>query len=494
MKSRIKSIFAIVLSLATILSLTACGGGGGGTDTPDTTTTEAVTTAQTNATDPNVQDAASKNETVKNILGDLTVDKKIRWLSWWDIDETSAAVEVFKSNFGIPEEGSTEYGEQYADRVFVYTAVVYANRYDKLATMINGGTSPDIFQFEANNFPYSAYKNMFKSIDGVVDTNGEEWSETRDLMDQFLWGGKNYCAIVELNLATVLWYQKSVVEEAGLDDPYELYKDGKWTWDTFMDLAQDFKDSGEKKYILDGYSPEQQLLCSTGTPLIEIKDGKLSQNLFAASSDRVANFLSTMCKQDYRYPRHIENGFNVDYDAWCNGTTLFFEDGTWRYEETWQKRVQRNKLDSYEDIWFVPWPKDPEADQYYQLMKQDAYMLCSGSKNEAGFKAWTYSCLAARYDETIAEAARDKSKRDYNWTDEQLDFIDELKTTFAETAKFDFKNGIGHDIAGTDKMENAIEILFKDIYLEGATTYTQLREQNIGVIQARIDEMNATVA
>ena len=45
------------------------------------------------------------------------------------------------------------------------------------------------------------------------------------------WGGKVYTPIVDVNPATLLWYRKSIIEENGFDDPWELFEKGEWTYD-----------------------------------------------------------------------------------------------------------------------------------------------------------------------------------------------------------------------------------------------------------------------
>ena len=120
-------------------------------------------------------------------------------------------------------------------------------------------------------------------------------------------------------------------------------------------------------------------------------------------------------------------------------------------------------------------------------------MLCGGSDNVDGWKAWTKCVLAASKDENVVAAQREKSKNDFGWTDEQLDFIYEL-THGAVVPVFDFKNGIGQDIASTTSSDNCIEMLTKDPYVAGEASYTQRRSENEGQINQRIEELNASVA
>ena len=487
-KSR-KDISAL-LAAASLVSVASCGGGGrgaaGGDSTTAATTTTPATTPQTNDTDAKVQEVAGNVE-----LEELKVEKKIKWLAWWPIDETSAPVELFKANYGIPEEGDQSYGD-YADKVFVYTNVAYHDRYDKLGQMVSSGDSPDIFPFEIGYFPLSAYKGMFQPIDGVIDTYSEEWADTREDMDKFMWGGKNYCPIPKVNTDSLYWYRRSVVQEAGLDDPYELYKAGNWTWDTFLDMADKFQQSGENKFIIDGWSVSEKLLATTGTPLVSIEDGKLVSNLSTPAVERGMALAETLCSENYRYPRHELNNWSINYVAWANGDTLFMDEGTYFWEERGYKYAKKFEWDEG-DVFFVPAPRDPSSDTYYQSMKQDAIMWCAGSTNKAGYQAWIASNLAATKDADVVAAAREKSKRDYNWTDEMLDFLEELERDMV--AVWDFKNGISTAAADTSAMENSpVESLLKIPYVTGEKSYTQLRSEKQGEVDTAIAEMNASVA
>lgn len=485
-KNIYKLIMAGIITLSLTVQMTACGSPSENSNASDSTTTseteEERTTLATN--EAVISEVENLVEQVKDET--LEVTKKIKWLSWYEIPETSAAVELFKKIYGIPEQGSSDYPEIEADNVFTYQKVAYEQRYTTLSTLVASGNPPDIFPFQIENFPYSAYQNLFQCIDGIIDTTTEEWADTREAMDRFMWNNKNYCAITEVSTFSLLWYRRSVVEEAGLDDPYELYKAGNWTWDTFLEMCDSFSSPDEGKYCLDGYNPENSFIGTTGTPLIDIIDGKLVDNLNNPSIEKCMDLLSKLCVQDYRYPRHTLNSYNVNYGAWANGDTLFFDDGTWRFEEHWRKYRDKNGWGD-DEIFFVPFPKDPSTDEYYQMQKQDAYMLVTGSENVDGYKAWIGVNLACAKDENVKQASREQKKADYGWTDEQLDFIDEIKTL---SPVFDFKNGIGEDIAATTASQNAIESLTKDVYVQGEKSYTQLRAENEGVIRDRLNVLN----
>lgn len=477
---KFKYVVSAVLLAATMLTMTACGENN--SEEPERTTN-----AQYQALIDQV------GHVVDKVDNSIQVTKKIKWLSWWAIDETQAAAELFKLVYGVPEEGVESYGED-ANNIFDYTYVAYPDRYEKLATMVSSGDSPDMFQFEITNFPFTAYKGMFQPIDGVVDTNSEKWAHMRDAMDQFMWGGKNYCALTSVNLDQVLFYRRSVVEEAGLTDPYELYKNGNWNWDTFLDMCDKFQNSGDGKYSTDGYQIPDKLVITTGVPMIGIENGKLVSNLYNANIERGIDLVYTLKKEDYMYPRDVLNGWATSYKAWMVGDTLFFGDGMWRWDETFSGYYTKLGWDE-DEVFFVPYPKDPNSDVYYQSMKNDAYMLCGGSTNKEGFAAWTDCVLATSNDPDVINVAREKRKIDYFYSDAMLDFEYEL-THGALVPVFDFKAGIGQDVVDSNVIDNPVDCLTQYPYIYGDTmgSYTSLRSENEGVINSRIDELNATVA
>lgn len=485
---KIKAIIASFLTFAMIISMTtACDGGAGGSETAGTTPPDETIEEQSWEQNSGVLSAI---ENVSVEKADVNFDTKIKWLAWWKMDETTPAVELLKSLYGTPAKNPDGYTAKADTDAFVNINTSYAARYETLAKLISAGDSPDIFPFEINNFPYSVFRKMFKSVDDYFDFTADQWADTKSVMDQFVWGGKNYCPITELNIADLLWYRQSVVDDAGLDDPWKLFENNEWDWDAFMTMCRKFTETGDDKYALDGYNPENALVCTSGYPLIGLKDGKLVSNLNNASIEKCMDMLTKFSSESLRFP--LENtSWTPDKAAWASGNTLFFEDGTWRFEEHWYKFRDKNKWDD-DEICFVPFPRMTGSDTYYQMMKQDAYMLCEGSTNIDGYKAWITSVLATAKDESVKAASDAQIQEKFGWTDTQLEHLAVLKDPKTFTAVFDFKNGIGTDLGDTGSAQSVIEALTKAPY-QTAESYTVIRGQNMGQIDSRIDELNASV-
>ncbi len=490
MKRRFKTASALVLSIAAVISATACN------QTPNQ---PEVTTNPDFA--PLEEYISTITDSYKSKLAggpnaDIKVEKKIKWLSHWAIDETQAAAVLFKQVYGIPEMGNNDYG-QFSNSIFDWKNVNYADRYTQLAKDVTNGDSPDIFQFEITNFPYTACKGLFQPIDDYIDFSNPMWDSNRETMEQFKWDNKSYCAITALNLDQVLFYRRSVVSEAGLTDPYELVKAGNWNWNTFLEMCSQFSDPEAGKYCIDGHYIPDKFVCTTGVPLVEIKDGKLVNNFYNSDIERcMTTVIDTMTKENYRYPRHELNGWSVNESAWAKGDILFLGGLEYDIKDKFQGYFKRFKWEDG-DLFCVPVPKDPNTEKYYQTMKNDSYMLCGGAKNTAGFAAWNLCCMATAYDKEAAKVGRLQLQTNYvGFSDEIMDWFDELKYSGMLTPVFDFKDGIGQDIADGNNAKNPVDGILNIPFLDGLdnegnpATFTTIRAANEGIVNSRIEDIN----
>ena len=495
MKKTTKKTAALLM--AAVMGITAFTGCSGNTAASGgTTSSTAQITGETQkqmSENEGVQ-SAIENVSVSENYKDIEVDTKIKFMAWYEIQEASPAVEMFKSLYGTPANKPEGYESVEDENVFVNVSTSFADRYTNLAKLVQADESPDCFPFETSYYPYGVYMGLFQPINDAVDLDAPEWAKYKDVIDSFNWGGKSYTPIMELNIATLLWYRKSIVEEAGFDDPWELFEKGEWTWEKFLEMAREFTDLDNGKYAVDGFGLDHAFIATTGTPLIGLQDGKLVSNLSNANIEKCMEMLRLFddTQEGLRYPREILNGWSPSYNEWVNGNTLFIEDGTWRYEEHWYKYKKKQKWDD-EEINFVPFPKMDGADQYYQEMKQDSYMFVSGSKNPDGYKAWLYANLVSVNDEDVKAASRQQLMDEYDWTETLLDRLEILRDPATFSPIFEMKNGIGTDIADTMTGENPVGHLTSDVVM-GGESYVTVREANRGVIEARLEELNATVS
>ena len=509
---KLNKFLASALAIATVIGAGSCGGGGGRTQgagggndagtgaagggdaastTAAETTTVELTTAETFGTNEGVQEAASSI----TVNEDLHPQKKLIFLSSWYNEENTAEYEIFRSNYGVPEAGEASYGD-YADAIIVWNSYAYGTGYDKLGQMVASGDSPDMYEFTTLCFPYTAYRNMFQPIDDVIDMSGPEWDGYREISHQITWNGKMYCPVNQLRVEDLWYYRKSVLEEAGLPDPYQLFLDGEWDWDHLLDFGKQFKQTGDGKYLVDGWYYQAGIMNSSGVPMIGIDDsGKIINNLFTPEIERAAAVLRTMAEQGYCYPL-VENGWSVNYKAWLAGDTLFMTDGDWFWRGDLYKYMKKMQIENT-DFFFVPTPKNPNAEGHPCDYDVFGYAFCAGSTNVDSYRAWNKCLMLAKTDEAAIEAGKKQDYENHNWTDEAYDllwnnFENPVGTTL--TPVFDYSYGVGTDgirsTSGDVPMDHIMKIPSRGT---DQPTFEQAREEYANVINTNIDELNAAL-
>ena len=77
----------------------------------------------------------------------------------------------------------------------------------------------------------------------------------------------------------VIYYNKQLFNKSGLEDPYELYKAGKWTWSKFREQGKKVTDAANKVYYGDTSFFDKGVVQSLGVSLLTWKNNKTVVNL-----------------------------------------------------------------------------------------------------------------------------------------------------------------------------------------------------------------------
>ncbi|HEX2999545.1 MAG TPA: sugar ABC transporter substrate-binding protein, partial [Armatimonadota bacterium] len=110
---------------------------------------------------------------------------------------------------------------------------------DKLQLMLASRTAPDVFRVDHYNFPSIVCKNYFLPLDPYIAR--EKPGFLKDFTPLAVEEGRYHGKIYGLNVlfgSVMIYYNKNLIREAGLTDPYVLSKQGRWDWNTFQEYAQ----------------------------------------------------------------------------------------------------------------------------------------------------------------------------------------------------------------------------------------------------------------
>lgn len=394
--NKFKRLLGCGLAAAMILSMTACDEGGAtpavtsgvgvGTSGVASNPAATTTTGANTTTDPDANAATDKE--IKDIdTGSFTPDGNsgvVKFLGYYDItvDQKGAEqVDVFES-------------ETYGGKIEWISASSGAAYYEKLATLIAADDSPDLLTFEPLAFPYGASKNMFEPLDDYLNADDPIWADMKELIDSYVYEGKHYYFPHRMTTSFALNYNRKTIEDAGLKDPYDLYMNGEWTWDAWRQMMIDFCNQSDDNigwYATDTITTS--FVNTTGYPVIDsLPSGDVVNNLQSQEITRAVEFLSELGRNGLLYPADHPHGDWVSPQVWApiSDKILFLGmEPEWTYIAATEELqnpagVENDIFDTPSDLAFVPFPRDPEADQYYQGSGTFGYMIPKGAKNIKG--------------------------------------------------------------------------------------------------------------
>lgn len=386
--NKLKRLLGCGLVASMLLSMAACeeaAPSGGNTPASGGINNTSATTTATTA-DPDENADTDKEEKDLN-TGDYTPSGNagtIKFLGYYDITTDQKGEEqclIFQS-------------DTYGGKIEYVNAPNGSGYYEKLATLISGDDSPDLMTFEPLAFPYGVSRNMFEPLDSYLDADDAVWADMKPLIDEYEYEGKHYYFPHRIVTRYSLNYNRKTVEDAGLKDPYDLYLNGEWTWDTWRQMMIDFCNLSEDNIGL--YCTSTMLECfinTTGTTVIDVAgDGTITNNLNHPNVTRAIEYLAECGRSGLLYPADHPHGDWVSPEVWakCSDKLLFLSmEPEWTYIAATEEiqnpaGVENDILDTVSDFAFVPFPKDPNADAYYMCSNTFGYMVPKGAKNIKG--------------------------------------------------------------------------------------------------------------
>lgn len=116
----------------------------------------------------------------------------------------------------------------------------FASGVNKLAALIAANDAPDATMMTQDKFPHYITKKLVQPLTKFIDKSKDTWL-AYDIMDDIKYDGQYY-GITDHFWGDIyfVYFNKDLFNK-NLDvqkNPLELYKEGKWNWDAFYDLAK----------------------------------------------------------------------------------------------------------------------------------------------------------------------------------------------------------------------------------------------------------------
>ncbi len=477
--NRLKRTLAALMAVtAMALAVSSCGGSSDSAN-------ESSEALATKASEENTLPSADKDEITGGNV-DLA-GTSITWLSYYDINpqgmaDRSNALALYEDVYGCSVN---------------YVQTTSEDKFNKLASMIISGEEVDMFPYEWEAVPNGVLKNQYDPLDPYYDILGmddeELWGDMEDVIDMFSYNGGHYVIPYCISDPLIITYSRTMMQAEGLDDPYELYQDGEWDWDSFMSMMQTFvanAPAGQTRYGINGWFG-QALIQSTGHTIINYDGSKFSNNIGDPEIEKAELLMQDIASSQLYDPSWMGNFPE-------NQSTLFYAMADWALGASNAKNPDL-------DLMIVPFPKEPGADEYYLCCNYGARMLVKNSKKGEAVAAYIRCERIAATEEKYQDIAKSKALIPQQTasgivtsfiTEEQYDALVTYKDPAVIVPMFDFGYGMGDRMYGDGEytyetrgvMNNLTEALLNG---ESAVdSWATLREAWTGVIDEEIAAYN----
>lgn len=406
---------------------------------------------------------------------------EIVWLADYDLNpepngQRSVAVSLFEDVYG----GKIRY---------VHTS--REEKFTRLSSMILSGEEVDMFEYDPSALPDGVFRNQFDALDPYfpsLEIQNGIWDDMLGVIESFKYKGKHYVIPYDVTNSTVLTYSRKMIKENKLSDPYTLYKQGKWDWDSFMQIMEAFhrKTNGIGINGLCG----EAIIHSSGHTLVNYRNGKLVNNTASEPIKEAEEFMQKLSNKNL-YSSYRNESFPT------GANTLFYASPDWTVGVSNVKSVGM-------DFMVVPFPKYPDSEEYFRTYEYSAKMLVKNSKK--GDAVATYiKCERS----AVTQADYKKPAKDYatapktngygvkisQLTAEQYDALQEYKDLTKFTPVVDFAHGMGTAMYTSEDSLGVVDRLEKDMLVTGGTEkdWADLRNTYKGIINGEADRINGVV-
>lgn len=362
--------------------------------------------------------AATTTATQMSVDTDKQLEEEIDWEGMADIEKVDAADEEGTGSLYEPGKkaglvkvlcyydivaSEPEISEIFATRYggTMETEITSSMEYfDKLSVLIASGLSPDLVRYDWAACPDGISKGRYIPLDDWLDIDSPLWVEEKSVIESFNYLGKHYYFPSDIQTNFAIIYNKRLVAEEDMEDPMDLYFQGRWTWDEFEDMMKKWSQKGDDYIGFTGGSWSAMMFANTtGTKTIDFTGTDIVNNLRSAPVFSTMEWLTGLKQQGL-----IGNGFIHPGEAFVDGKLLFLGMGLeWGYESAQETAFKKN-LDA--EIAAVPFPRCPTADKYYLSSDTFGYMVPSGAENVQGAVQWILSSRLYETDPDILAARR----------------------------------------------------------------------------------------
>ena len=451
-----------------LLSLAACGKSGSNSTSSNNTTTEtpteAATTEPTETTEPSVE-----IPTEKRIIKVGTWYEQYYTSDHTSIDDNPQVTNAENAQMQLDNMRAIE--EKY-NCEFRFVNLTWEGVIESINTSIAAGKPEcDIYLVDLQFGVPAVLNGYAQALEDFLPEDSDVFKDQVVMKYLNIMGGeKDYLFTAQApNLSGyILGYNKDMLENAGLEDPADLYDRGEWTWEKYREYLKKLTvdTNGDGATDVYGYGGPwtnclSQLLMSNGTG---IANGT-TQALDSPATIECLELMYNIYNVDKSARPWNQDNWDDNVKAFADGLCAFFVDAPW---------INQNFIpeDADWEVGMVPWPIGPSGNQETNAQIATAgnfYMIPVGVEDAE----YVYNVL---YDwvnwYNFDTELRDDTEwaEDYSYTERNFDYLMEMGNHEA----FDLwgNSGVPLDIVGlitgqktASQVAEESKLLFQD-YLD----------------------------
>ena len=378
MKKATLRILALAMALLMVMALAACG------NSDATTSDPATSDAQTESSNP--QGTTANSDSNVTISSKTKRDPVAQKKSWEDIkkeipaDASGKTLIVYDWNPQTEVPGMEKVNKNFTKETGIklnYTIVTYGSYFTKITAEVAAKNAPDAVRLQ--NISRQNLVNLQPINKLGYDFSDPAWD--KNVLNAYTFNGNIYGVNMvdsPLYCPVLVYYNTNLIKSYDLDDPYELWKNGEWTWDKLWDMCKEFKKEADG----DGF---------LGISTMAFYEYQLAYNKPTITYDKATNTYKHNL-QDSNYIRSWQiyaNNYDKGYVAQALTDNDNFNSGKLLFNVS-MGIASRNGSSYFKDlraegvVACVPLPALKEGSKDYQLMGEvQAFGVPKGAKNAA---------------------------------------------------------------------------------------------------------------
>ena len=388
MKQTIKSIFAMLLVLCMVFTIVGCGedsSTASSNDNKDFFVDE--TTDIENLQNNTESDTPSENEEGGNQGGSVNIDipkeNVVGGKSWKEVLASmpkklrGTSITVYNWNPASEYTGAPTVIKEFTKQTGIevkWQKVEFGTYFTKIPAVIASGKNiPDVVRARG---PVPEYLVTYQPLStSKYDFSDAAWD--KKMMELYTVGGKAYATSLQnthIGAVNVLFYNKSLIEKYDLEDPYKLWKKGKWDWDKYIEMCRDYKnESGNPASCGEGwYWSYLSAFDIDSAVAYNAKTNKYYNNMGDKGFLQVHQTLCKLYNEEKLFAFGQADQFNQGTRLFSIGTSIHMR----------RQNSYFGSLKSANDLYAVPMPAPKSVKKYNQGMSEaEAYAITKGAPN-----------------------------------------------------------------------------------------------------------------